>query len=1403
MKWSLSGADSRKFSITPRGANSTLRFIASPNFEDPTDAGKNNVYDVTLEVTDSGGNTVKQAVTVKVTNKDEDGMVTLSSEQPQDQVGLTATLTDPDGASGSTPPLDTNEMRITGVTWTWEFYDTSGGSCSNIQTGDWQPITSADAKSATYTPGSAYVDNCLRATATYTDAAASSAKSTTAVSSHPVQEDDLGNQSPGFPDQDLETDRVQNTQAERTVSEDASVGTPLGLPVVANDADDDNLTYSLGSGRDAASFDIERGTGQLSTRVPLDYETKTSYTVTVTVTDPSLESKSIRVIIKVTNEDDSPTITRGETFIDYMENGTGTVSTYAATDPERASIVWSLDGNDKDLFSITTGGALKFKSPPDYENREDSDSNNVYDVTVRAGDGGPTEVDTKQVMIRVINVDEDGEVALSATQPQEGIELTATLSDDDGPTANTVKWQWARSSSSRGTYTNIKKNAGSNTYTPVADDVGKYLRAMASYDDGHGGTKNANGVSPNPVQADTSNKAPVFEDADGQGITAIGREVVENLASRDPVGDPVAATDAGGGLTYTLGGTHESSFTIDSGTGQIRVGAGTMLDFETGPSYSVTVTATDQYNESDTITVTITVTNVDEAPSIDAATQTDGLTTKNHPENADVATLVSSYRATDPEGGTVAWSLSGHDANYFCIAENGTLTYKASPDYENPTDAGRNNRYEVTVIASDSAGNAASRDVTVTVTNENDEGTVTLSSEQPQDGIDLTATLADPDGASGSTPPLSANEMRITGVTWAWASSPLGGNDCSNASAWSTITRANAKAATYRPVLADVGNCLRATATYTDGHGADKSALTPSVLPVQARDPGNQPPVFPDQDLETEHVQNDKTERSVKENIKSTDANPNVGDPVVAGDPDDTNLTYRLSGVDAPSFAIGRGTGQITVGAGTKLDYETKNTYTVTVTATDPSAESTSIAVTIKVIDVDERPELSKKALVVSGRTNIDHPERDTSTVATYTAAGPRAGNASWSLLGDDAGDFSISGGTLRFRGTPNYESPADRGTDNVYNITVRARSGAYTATQNVTVTVANVDEDGAVSLSPSRAALGVELTASLTDPDGRSGAVPPITSAETNLTDDAAWQWARSPDGDSGWTNIVGATSNTYTPVQADQGAYLRATASYRDAEGFGKRAIDVTTQIAAVRPDGRVTLSSSRPEVGLELTASLIDPDGGVSGLTWQWARSPDGSTGWGDIFGATSGTYRPIAADLGDYLRATATYDDTQASSQSAERVSGVVIAVQPDGTVTLSSTQPAVGTSVTAILNDPDGGVTGLTWQWARSANGTTGWTNISGATSDAYLPVAADDGMYLRATARYTDAQASGQTASEVSGSVGVEVDIVDEYDADGNGEIERHEAVAAVNDYFDDRITREQVIRVIQAYLSS
>ena len=63
--------------------------------------------------------------------------------------------------------------------------------------------------------------------------------------------------------------------------------------------------------------------------------------------------------------------------------------------------------------------------------------------------------------------------------------------------------------------------------------------------------------------------------------------------------------------------------------------------------------------------------------------------------------------------------------------------------------------------------------------------------------------------------------------------------------------------------------------------------------------------------------------------------------------------------------------------------------------------------------------------------------------VGQYTATGPNANNVSWRLSGPDASDFSISrAGQLTFRSTPNFEKPADSDRDNIYELTVTARSG-------------------------------------------------------------------------------------------------------------------------------------------------------------------------------------------------------------------------------------------------------------------------------------------------------------------------------------------------------------------------
>ena len=83
----------------------------------------------------------------------------------------------------------------------------------------------------------------------------------------------------------------------------------------------------------------------------------------------------------------------------------------------------------------------------------------------------------------------------------------------------------------------------------------------------------------------------------------------------------------------------------------------------------------------------------------------------------------------------------------------------------------------------------------------------------------------------------------------------------------------------------------------------------------------------------------------------------------------------------------------------------------------------------------------------------------------------------------------------------------------------------------------------------------------------------------------------------------------------------------------------------------------------VGTVLTATLTDPDGSLSGATWVWASSTDGSTGWTDISGAASASYTPVAGDAGKYLRATATYTDGEGEGKSAQGVSHNAVQAAP--------------------------------------------------------------------------------------------------------------------------------------------
>ena len=525
------------------------------------------------------------------------------------------------------------------------------------------------------------------------------------------------------------------------------------------------------------------------------------------------------------------------------------------------------------------------------------------------------------------------------------------------------------------------------------------------------------------------------------------------------------------------------------------------------------------------------------------------------------------------------------------------------------------------------------------------------------------------------------------------------------------------------------------------------------------------------------------------------------------------------------------------------LDKETKDTYVVMVTATDPSGETATVMVTIKVTNVDEPPEIMEGGLAISGMSGVEYPENGTMAVATYTASGPDADMATWTLEGDDAGDFMFSGGMLTFRNSPDYENPTDMGMDNMYMVTIMADDGTYMAMRNVTVTVTNEDELGMLIGQDSVGYMENDTVAV-----GTYTADGPVTPTWSVEGDDME---AFTIGGSSG--ELMFASPPDFE-APADMGMDNMYQVTVKAESGGEMDMMDVTITVTNVDEMGEVTLWAGAdaltmaPQVGDTITGAVMDPDGGVTGETWQWARTMDTAdmSSWMPITGATAAAYMVTEGDTGYHLRVMATYTDaagtdmeyspatmmvtammtvpmfdsetatrevaenTEAGMAIGDPVMGtdadgdtlayalvgtdavsfdidpetgqlktlaaldyetkdsyevMVTATDPDSasdmiTVTITVTNvdemgevtlwagtdaltmaPQVGDTITGAVMDPDGGVTGETWQWARTMDTAdmSSWMPITGATAAAYMVTEGDTGYHLRVMATYTDA----------------------------------------------------------------
>jgi large repetitive protein len=230
--------------------------------------------------------------------------------------------------------------------------------------------------------------------------------------------------------------------------------------------------------------------------------------------------------------------------------------------------------------------------------------------------------------------------------------------------------------------------------------------------------------------------------------------VAENSPNGTSVGT-VTATDPDPGQTLTFsltGGNTGGAFAINASTGQLTVANSAALDFETTPTFSLTVQALDNGSPplAGTGTVTVNLTDVNEPPVVTPATFT-------IPENSPNGTSVGTVTATDPDAGqTKTFSITaGNTGGAFTInASTGQITVatSAAVNFEtNPT-------FSLTVQVMDNGAPPLSGTATITVnlTDVNEApvvnpATFTLPENSPNGTTVGTVTATDPDAGQTKT----------------------------------------------------------------------------------------------------------------------------------------------------------------------------------------------------------------------------------------------------------------------------------------------------------------------------------------------------------------------------------------------------------------------------------------------------------------------------------------------------------------------------------------------------------------------------------------------------------------------------------------------------------------------------
>ncbi|MCU6667798.1 cadherin domain-containing protein [Enterobacteriaceae bacterium H4N4] len=794
----------------------------------------------------------------------------------------------------------------------------------------------------------------------------------------------------------------------------ASVNENIGAGQVVWTAvatDPSQFSYSLSTTGDGALFSINAATGAVTLTGNPDFESKANYSFTVVATDAAGNASSQTVTLGINNLDDAaPTITSGTTATAIDENSGAGQVIYTATATDTADIsggfTFSLKaGSDAGLTINPTTGAVTLTGNPDFESKA------IYNFTVVATDAAGN-ASSKAVTLGINNLDEVAPTITSGA--------TATAIDENSGAGQVIYTATATDTADISNGVTFSLKAGSDaglTIDPITGAVtltgDPDFESKASYSFTVVATDAAGNASSKAVTLGINNLdevAPTI--TSGTIATAIN----ENSGAGQVVYTATATdtADISNGVTFSLKAGSDADLTIDPITGAVTLIGDP--DFESKAGYSFTVVATDAAGNASERAVTLGINNLDEV----APTITSGATATAIDENSGAGQVV--YTATAVDTGDISAGVTftlkaGSDAGLTIDATTGAVTLTGDPDFESKAS------YSFTVVATDAAGNASSKVVTLGINNL-DEVAPTITSGAIATAIDensgagqviYTATATDTaDISNGVTFSLKlGSDAGLTIDATTGAVTLTGDPDFESKASYSfTVVATDAAGnASDQAVTLGINNLDEVAPTITSGTTAT-----------------------------------------------AIDENSGAGQVIYTATATDTGdisngVTFSLKAGSDAGLTIDATTGAVTLTG--DPDFESKAGYSFTVVATDAAGNSSERAVTLGINNLDEvAPTITSGAMATA--INENSGAGQVIYTATATDTGDISNGVTFSLkAGSDAGlTIDATTGAVTLTGDPDFESKAS------YSFTVVATDAAGNASSKVvTLGINNLDE--------------------------------------------------------------------------------------------------------------------------------------------------------------------------------------------------------------------------------------------------------------------------------------------------------------------------------------------------------